>query len=795
MKDISMKILPQLIKKTTKQFLTLAGIIAIGIVLYVSANVTIVNLEDSKEVYYDEIGFADYFFEVVLPANGVSDTLLKVSGIYDVDERIKKDVRVQKKDCSFVTGRIVTYDQPISDNINSLYLKEGRLFSEVSNNNLEIEIIMDSDFAKDNQFAINDKIPIEVNGIYHDVRLVGIGTSPELMAPTRNPMSVFEGTSFGPIMITKDDAIRLLGMDSINEIVISFTSESNSELAKESVASILSTYNILSQYGQKDNVSSKNFDAQIDGLRSATRLLPTLFFIITIGYVYINLKHLIEAKRTDIGIMKALGVGNIDIHMLFVLYSLSVAAIGTLLGIVFSIFLSKFLLVQYANFLKLPIRVWNFHIQYVWISILLVLIISIIASAITVIKISRIPPSEAMRPVAPPITRRFLSENFAAWQNLSDSWKITLRSMTRHNIRYVVTIFGISCTSMLIVSSMFFTDSRDYLLNYFFNMENNYDMNISFANPVDDSILEHIKAKNDITNSEGYLAVLCNFKFQEKTYNGILVGIESNSDLKRVYDVENKRIVIDDMGKSNNIIIHTQLAEKLGIQVGDKLQIETFSLAGEMKEVTATVSDISQQYVGMSAYTTIEKVNDFIGTKQKITGVFACYKEGMSLEAMRKIGDLQYVSHIVLKPVQEEAANIILGNLSTFTVIISLAAILLGLAIIYSSALMNLNERKLEVITLKVIGMRDKEIADILFRELVIEIIVGLLIGLPLGKYIGFYYIESIQNDFFLYPKTVSFWTYCVTVIFVAGVSVLGHFLTLRKLGRLKLTETLLERD
>ena len=93
------------------------------------------------------------------------------------------------------------------------------------------------------------------------------------------------------------------------------------------------------------------------------------------------------------------------------------------------------------------------------------------------------------------------------------------------------------------------------------------------------------------------------------------------------------------------------------------------------------------------------------------------------------------------------------SSMGLISTVIVLLAIAMAVPVLYSLVNMNIEDRRRELATLKVLGYRDMECSMYTFREIVITTIVSLLIAIPASagiadgvlKYIGFGTLKDVQ--------------------------------------------------
>lgn len=99
-----------------------------------------------------------------------------------------------------------------------------------------------------------------------------------------------------------------------------------------------------------------------------------------------------------------------------------------------------------------------------------------------------------------------------------------------------------------------------------------------------------------------------------------------------------------------------------------------------------------------------------------------------------------------------------------------LAAVILGIVVLYNLGVMSYVERYRELATLKVLGFRDKQIGRLLISQNIWLTIIGVLIGLPAGAGVLYILIISLASEYEL-SLTLGVLTYSVSILVTFGVS------------------------
>ena len=92
--------------KTRGQFLAVVAVVTVGIAVYIAMTTAYFNLNESKENFYREHNFADYYFHVVKAPQQVTKQIENLPGVTAVTGRIQKDVTLINDHNKRATARL-----------------------------------------------------------------------------------------------------------------------------------------------------------------------------------------------------------------------------------------------------------------------------------------------------------------------------------------------------------------------------------------------------------------------------------------------------------------------------------------------------------------------------------------------------------------------------------------------------------------------------------------------------------------------------------------------------------------
>jgi putative ABC transport system permease protein len=105
---------------------------------------------------------------------------------------------------------------------------------------------------------------------------------------------------------------------------------------------------------------------------------------------------------------------------------------------------------------------------------------------------------------------------------------------------------------------------------------------------------------------------------------------------------------------------------------------------------------------------------------------------------------------------------------------------MMAVIVLYNLTSINISERKREVATLKVLGFKDGETNEYIYREAFILTLISIGLGLLLGIAFHHYVIDMIERDEVVYFKTIKglsfLWSFLITLVFTFVMQIVTYF-------------------
>ncbi len=764
----------------------MALVITIGISLYVAMSNTFSNLGYAQESFYNDNNFADHYFHVVHAPEAVAKQIASIPGVEKVTARIQQDVAVIKADGTRASARLTSYPLPLAEQVNSVALKQGRLFEAYPANG-GAEALVDPSYLQANGLNLGENVEIIAEGRQIPLTVVGTAIGPEFVYAIKDLSSMVpDPKTFGIFMIPLNQAQEAFNLPGqINQILVVFTPGADTEAIISHIQDLLSPYGNLASYPRKDQLSHSLLDAELTSGRIMARFFPIIFLAIAAGIQIVLLRRMVRMQRLQIGIMKGLGFSNAAVLFHYSSYALAVCMIGALCGSVLGLLFSQSLNQLYATYFNLP-NVEGYHYQVITYSFLLAAAVGMVAGLSGSAPIVNINPAESMRSQPPSKSAHNILERLPSlWQSLSPLWKMSFRSVARNRMRTLVTVGGVVAAVSLLLISFFMNDAIDYMMKQYYQKEMLYDYMVRFDQPVRSSELLAISRMDGVNQVEAFIEIPVKIHYNGRTVEDAVNGQAEGNRLKTPFDSEGNPMAIPEQG----IILGEITARKLGAEPGDLITVETTLNRGEPIITELTVVSINRQLLGSVCYTSLAQANRLLHEADVVSGCMLLVDPGHSSTIEAQLSDITGINSIASR--QKEIDNItsLLDSSMLFVGIMIFFSLILGLAIIYNSIVMSYNERKKELASLLTMGFTHTEVSGLMLKDTLIQAVPGLIIGLPTGRWLAVVYISSVSTDMFTFPVIISPVSYVLSLLVGLGFVLAGYWLATRGLSSLDMIE------
>jgi putative ABC transport system permease protein len=534
---------------------------------------------------------------------------------------------------------------------------------------------------------------------------------------------------------------------------------------------------------RKDFPGYANFSDDKDRIANLSLILPWFFFLVAGIICLTTMTRMVEEQRMQIGTLKACGYRRGQIARGYQIYAwlagLSGGALGVAIGV--STFPPTIWNAYSATYLISPFQPILAPVPCL-IGLLGGAVALSLATAFACHNTLNRSASELMRPRAPRAGKRVFLERWRKlWSRISFGHKVTIRNLLRHRVRFVVTVIGVAgCTALLLAGfglrdSISNTVDLHYgdggvsrsqatlVLNTASSAQEDTELNKALANVA--SIYAHAESVTisfgDKTNGEvvTYLVVP-----EDPSAFGDFVTLRQRANHEPIPFPDITASGATDIGSRPNVVITEQVANTLGLKVGDVI---SFGAPAGIP-AKARVSGITENYIANYLYLSPTTYQTLFGAAPKYQSIYLASDlseedfEALLTELVATDNVITALSSSQLRKV----LDVVVANMNTVVSLMIGAALILAVVVLYNLISIMVLERVREFATMKVLGYHRRQVAAFLSRETTVMTITGLIMGLPLGIWLHACVMGTVEANELMFSHTILPLSFVIATVF-----------------------------
>lgn len=542
---------------------------------------------------------------------------------------------------------------------------------------------------------------------------------------------------------------------------------------------------------KNESAAILSFAGNCESISALSIIFPTLFFLVAALVSMTTMTRMVEELRTQNGTFRALGYEKKDVIMQYLIYAFLATFFASAIGIVFGTYFFTSIIYYLYRTMMFNVGAPT-KIVFVAGTCLLTFVISVAIILIVTFMVSykelKNVPAQILRPKAPKLGKRILLEKVTwLWRRLSFNQKVTMRNIFRYKKRFFMSVIGIAGCTALIVVGFGIKGSVSPLADIQYGTMWTYDGIVYY--PDDLSEQEAAQAKEDFQNQDDVQSSMGIYS-KMITVETQAVNIEVPSDKKEfskyihMEDYETgKELTLGD----NGVYINAKLSELLDLQVGDKLEIEL-----DDQRYNVKIAGIYKLYFKHYMYMSEDYYEKLTGKQLEYNSeYFILSKDGQEDHVTDFVNQHKLISSVSFESGIAEAFVSQMESLNSVVIILIVCAGALAFIVLYNLTNINIQERKSEIATIKVLGFYPKEVYDYVFRENIILAVIGSLCGLVLGKFVHAYLIMTVEIDMAMFIRSVAYTSYIYAIVLTLLFTFLINLFMRKVLRNIDMVESL----
>lgn len=544
----------------------------------------------------------------------------------------------------------------------------------------------------------------------------------------------------------------------------------------------------------------EEFEDNAERIGAIAQIFPVFFFLLAALISLTTMTRMVDEERNQIGTLKALGYGNLAIALKYFIYAFIATVSGAVIGLFLGYWLFPTVVMDaYSSLYNLPQAQTQFFWSYALVSLIGALLATGLSTLISVRLSLRSNPSVLLLPKAPKKGKRIFLEYMPfIWDRFTFTQKVASRNLFRYKRRMLMTLFGVAGGTALLLTGYGLSDSIADIGDIQFGEINLYQAIVSEnPNASEDQLERYEETLQSTQGLEGELRV--------RLDNGTASVSDSTQDINLMIPSDHGRmdefIVLRRLKQQDEVVslpaegavITDKLADLLGSEEGDIIEVEASDIEVFEVEISAVVEHYVQHYVYMSPDAFETATGE---TAEPNSRLLKYDKEVVDEDRLgQQLTEEDAVQGIIFAASIRSAFQDSMDSLDVVTVVLIISAASLAFVVLYNLTNINVSERIRELSTIKVLGFFDREVTLYVYRENFVLTVMGIITGFLLGYVMHGFVLQTAEIDIMRFARQISPYSYLYAFLlmffFSSMVMVVMHF----KLKRVDMVEALKTQD
>jgi putative ABC transport system permease protein len=536
------------------QSFAIAIVIAAGVATFVNSRTIVHSLELTRSTFYERYRFADVFARVKRAPDTLAERLSEIPGVAQVETRIVELVTLDVRGLDEpAVGQLISLPVTRPPRLNQLYLRRGRQL----NVGRDDEVLASEAFMIANKLELGNSITAIINGRRKELRIVGVAFSPEYVFQIKPGDMLPDPRHFGILWMEHEALSTAYDMeDAFNDVAISLTRGAPVEDVIHRVDAVLEPYGCLGSFARKDQLSNMLLESDIQGLRTAGMIAPTIFLCVAAFLLNVVMTRLTSLQREQIAALKAFGYTNLQIGWHYLKFVLLITMGGGLLGTFGGMWLAHDFTKLFLRVYQYPDLVFQVRPNVVASAVLVAGGAAILGAFGAIALAVRLPPAEAMRPEPPARYRPTLLERIGFGRLVPNVARMVLRQLERHPVKTSFSLLAISMSVAIVVVGNFMRNSVDEVINTQFYDVQRYDLSLATVEPVSIDAVNELASLPGVHECEPRRFVAARLRRGSRSRRLGILGLPHDAALMRLKTKTGEFVVLPPVG----LIISKKLA-------------------------------------------------------------------------------------------------------------------------------------------------------------------------------------------------------------------------------------------
>lgn len=535
-------------------------------------------------------------------------------------------------------------------------------------------------------------------------------------------------------------------------------------------------------FDRNDNPGYSTYEEDAEKVDAIAAVFPFFFVLVAALVCSTTMTRMVEEQRTQMGTLKALGYNNRSIVSKYLIYAISASIVGSIIGLCIGFKLFPWVIINaYKIMYSMPDPMMPFRWDYAgWCTLVGILCTGLSAYFVCRKELKTV-PAQLMRPKAPKVGKKIMLERVGfVWNKLSFLHKVTARNVFRYKARSLMTTIGIAGCCALILTGFGLNYAISSIVDRQFEDIFKYDVTIAISENTEnlEELQDYINSNQYINSSETLMAKTVDAEKNGETISSVSMSVLQNPEVVddyitlRTMDDHTPLELTDD-----GVIISQKMSNVLKAKAGDSFSV----VNSDGSKTELTVTGVTENYALNYIYMTPTLYREVYGEEPSYNMIYANIPDGVETSDLSTelLDDSDILGIAYSSDTMGRFVDTI-GSLKSIVIVLIVSAGLLAFIVMYNLVNINVNERKRELATIKVLGFYDREVSSYIYRENNVAVLFGIILGLILGIFLEKFVVSVAEVDAVMFISDMAWWCYAVsaliTAIFALIVTIVVHF-------------------
>jgi putative ABC transport system permease protein len=545
--------------------------------------------------------------------------------------------------------------------------------------------------------------------------------------------------------------------------------------------------------GRSENVGYETFRQDSDRIDNIGKVFPLIFFLVAALVSLTTMTRMVQEKRIEIGTFKALGYSRGAIVSHYLIYALSASLAGSIIGLAFGFnFFPQLILNAYSSLYTIPDKLYPFNPRLALLSAGIAILLTVLAAVASTLDELREVPASLMRPKPPKAGKKIFLERISIlWRRLSFTNKVTARNIFRYKQRLFMTVIGIAACTGLMITGFGLKGAIIGSTENQFNKIYKYDMITTLTNTVNSyeksNIEEGMKADSNIKSTLFAYSKNASAKKETGSEDAYVVVPENKDELNKYIELTTGKdpLQLSDDGA----IITKKFSALIGKGIGD-----TFELTLDDRTVTVKVAGITEHYIQHYIYMSPAYYKAVLGEDVQFNSFYGLLSDTSDASQNKTSDTLSKISGVNSVSFRSNTYldfGKTMDSINTVVLVLIVSAGVLAFVVIFNLTNININERRRELATIKLLGFFNPELAAYVYRENVLLTLLGSVTGIGLGIFMANAVINTAETNVMMFYRGINPVYFLYSVLLTMAFSVIVNLAMYGKFDKIDMIESL----